>query len=114
MKNQRVAKRAAVRVAEFLAVLLPILLAVFLAIPALAAPATVQMQPNGVIEISGSGPQPWVLRYASVAKMEAYEHHLVPADEHRAWFSHGGWLRLIDTDKGVVLGRWNLPGTSPS
>ncbi len=111
MKNQRVAKRASVLVAEFLAVLLPMLLPVFLALPALAAPATVQQLQNGVIEISGgSGAQAWTLRYASVAKMEAYEHHLVQADEHRAWFSHGGWLRLIDTDKGVVLGRWNLPG----
>src|SRR5450755_2298127 len=28
----------------------------------------------------------------------------------RAYFSHGQCLRQIDTDRGVVLGRWLMPG----
>ena len=35
---------------------------------------------------------------------------MVAAEENRAWFGHGGWLRLIDTRKGVVIGRWHFPG----
>jgi tetratricopeptide (TPR) repeat protein len=40
----------------------------------------------------------------------SYNKFLVVGQGNRAWFSHGGWLRLIDTEKGVVIGRWHFPG----
>ena len=35
---------------------------------------------------------------------------LASGEGNRAWFSHGGWLRLIDSEKGMVIGRWHFPG----
>ena len=38
-----------------------------------------------------------------------YKPLLVPAEDNHAWYAYGGWLRLIDTQKGRVLGRWHFP-----
>ncbi len=66
-----------------------------------------------VIEISGgSGKQAWRLRYGTLASVgrTMAQPQLALAEAHRAWFSHAGWLRLIDTEKGIVIGRWHFPG----
>lgn len=61
------------------------------------------------IEISGgSGRQSWTLRYGTYSDF-ATQAQLVPAAGNRTWFTHGGWLRLIDTEKGLVTGRWHFP-----
>ncbi len=62
------------------------------------------------IEISGgTGRQAWKLRYGTDAGHIEWA-RLKEAPGKRAWFSHGGWLRLIDTEKGLVRGRWHFPG----
>ena len=86
------------------------LLALF-GLPILAAGSDVQMShvSDTLVEIAGGrGLQAWRLRYGTHG---SYNKELVADEEHRAWFSHGGWLRLIDTKKGVVIGRWHFPGT---
>ena len=61
-----------------------------------------------LVEITGgSGSQSWQLRYGTYVQ---YNKQLVVTEENRAWFSHGGWLRLIDTKEGVVIDRWHFPG----
>ncbi len=63
-----------------------------------------------LIEISGgAGRQAWKIRYGTVAAYTDWA-RLTEAPGKRAWFSHGGWLRLIDTEKGLVSGRWHFPG----
>lgn len=69
---------------------------------------------DNVIEVTGGGSKPWKLRYANVGKsstpLEIEETHITPAGRDRAYFSHGPWLRWIDTKHGIVVGRWLLPG----
>jgi len=61
-----------------------------------------------LLEITGgSGAQAWRLRYGT---LNLYNKLLVTTDGGSAWFSHGSWLRLIDTKKGAVIGRWRFPG----
>src|SRR5262245_24412345 len=53
------------------------------------------------MEISGgSGAKAWTIRYGTA---ELHQKRFVNADGSRAWLSHGGWLRLVDTDKGLIL-----------
>lgn len=66
-----------------------------------------------VIEVSGGGRAPWKLRYAlasTTSSEKIDETHLIQDGSGRAYFSHGQCLRQIDTDRGVVLGRWLMPG----
>ena len=78
------------------------------AIPTLGANVQMNHPSKTLVEITGgSGPQSWQLRYGT---HDSYNKQLVSANENRAWFSHGSWLRLIDTKKGVVIGRWHFPG----
>ena len=78
------------------------------ATPTLGADVRMNRPSKTLVEITGgSGPQSWQLRYGTY---DSYNKLLVSADENRAWFSHGSWLRLIDTKKGVVIGRWHFPG----
>ena len=78
------------------------------AIPTLGADVQMNRPSKTLVEITGgSGPQSWQLRYGT---HDSYNKQLVAAGESRAWFSHGSWLRLIDTKKGVVIGRWHFPG----
>jgi tetratricopeptide (TPR) repeat protein len=69
---------------------------------------------NGVIEVSGGGRQPWTLRYGLTAQFpdtsDSDEVHIAAAGADHAYFSHGAWLRWLDTKRGVVIGRWMLPG----
>lgn len=81
-----------------------ILMAFLTSLPTFGADAQMNKVSDTLIEIQGEG---WRLRYGTIA---AYRKQFVSADAGRAWFSHGRWLRLIDTAKGTVVGRWHFPG----
>jgi tetratricopeptide (TPR) repeat protein len=73
--------------------------------------ADAQMNLSGKtwIEITGgSGPKAWAIRYGT---SESYQKRFALGGSNRAWFSHGGWLRLVDTASGIVIGRWRFPGS---
>jgi tetratricopeptide (TPR) repeat protein len=57
----------------------------------------------------GEGTKSWKLIYGKnpSAKFKVLLREVSPT---RAYFSHGSWVRFIDTDKGVVIGRWDMPG----
>ena len=77
------------------------------ALPAAGADAQMQVTGKTLLEIAGgAGPRAWRIRYGTT---DSYQKQFVMAGENRAWFSHGGWLRMIDTEKGVVIGRWRFP-----
>jgi tetratricopeptide (TPR) repeat protein len=66
-----------------------------------------------VIEVRKGGSAPWKLRYglaASNSSDKVDETHLVKEGPNRAYFSHGQCLRRLDTERGMVLGRWLMPG----
>jgi hypothetical protein len=96
------------------AAILAAVLAVFLAAPALAAEAQMNRASDRLIEITGgAGSHAWRLRYGidvwqSSGPEFAPRFLAVPGD--RAYFARGDWLRLIDTGKGQVIGRWHFPG----
>jgi hypothetical protein len=56
----------------------------------------------------GSGVKAWTIRYGTA---EHLSKKFVAAEGNLGWLSHGGWLRQIDTEKGVVVGRWHFPGS---
>ena len=73
------------------------------------AEAQMRLPSDQLIEISGgSGSRAWTIRYGTGAFLPK---KLTATDGRRAWLSHGGWLRLIDTEKGAVIGRWHFPGS---
>jgi tetratricopeptide (TPR) repeat protein len=73
-----------------------------------AAQAVLSHPSLNVIEIKGGqGRGAWTLHYGTAGPWPT---KLVPVEGDRAWFVHGPWLRLIDTRKGVVVGRWHFPG----
>ncbi len=75
--------------------------------PAAGVEAQMSVADNTLIEITGgTGARAWRMKYGTLVY---YQRMLVQAGESRAWFSHGGWLRLIDTEKGQVIGRWHFP-----
>lgn len=61
--------------------------------------------PN-LIEISDGV---WKVRYGTTFRGPTRP-QLVVVSRERAYFVHGPWLRLIDTVKGMVVGRWRFPG----
>lgn len=83
----------------------------FAANPAPAAPAAeaqLQTAPGKVI-VQNTGAPRWQLIYGQpsyAGSALVSTPLLVQVDGHRAWFSHGPWLRLLDTQNGRVLGRW--------
>jgi len=88
-------------------------LAVFWAAAGVRAVEVKMIQPvASVIEITGGeGKDAWRLHYGTRADISNRIYRgLYPAGDDRAYFAHGLWLRLIDTRKGVVVGRWRLPG----
>jgi tetratricopeptide (TPR) repeat protein len=92
-------------VPSFLAVTLATFWAV---LPARGAEAQLNRLSVALIEITGgSGANAWRIRYG--AHYSFYQVQLVRAGPDRAWFSHGDWLRLIDTQRGIVIGRWRFP-----
>lgn len=98
-------------------IILALALPILWATPAVAqekAEAAAAMAPvklvdyDDAVEVVGPG---WKLHYHSYIRTtsrDAARARLAVAENGRAWFSHGGWLRLIDTRKGVVLGRWHF------
>ncbi len=91
---------------------LPILLAavaVFLTVLPAAASVTLNTG-NTAIEISGgTAKRPWKLAYGNIRGME-YSPTVQEISQTRAYYSRAGWLRLIDSEKGIVIGRWHFPG----
>jgi len=72
---------------------------------------------NNFIEVTSSAPNKWVLQYSRVEfagfqpnSFDPDEAHLVISGSDRAFFSHGCWMRWIDTKRGIVIGRWRFPG----
>jgi len=56
----------------------------------------------------GSGARAWHIRYGTVRRDAEFKTLAGPGSV--AYFSHYNWLRRIDTDKGIVTGRWLFPG----
>jgi tetratricopeptide (TPR) repeat protein len=93
------------------AILASVLAAFWAAAGVRAAEVKMSQPIASVIEISGGeGKAVWRLHYGTRADMSNSIHRgLYPAGNDRAYFAHGLWLRLIDTRKGVVIGRWRFP-----
>ncbi|MHB8655518.1 MAG: tetratricopeptide repeat protein [Terriglobia bacterium] len=91
--------------------ILAVAVAVFWAVGAAqGAEAKLNQVSDTVIEITGgSGKDAWRLSYGTLLQ-GGFKPHFVSSEVNRAWYSYGGWVRLIDTQKGVVLGRWHYPG----
>lgn len=89
---------------------LRLLVATFAGTACLAgAEAQMSLPRETLIEITGgAGAKAWTIRYGTGVY---HQKKFVNAGATRAWLSHGGWLRLIDTEKGVVVGRWHFPGS---
>jgi tetratricopeptide (TPR) repeat protein len=105
-ENQRLVRDRARFAPAILAVVLPAVLA---ASEAFAQDVRLDRPTNSLIEITGgAGDARWTLRYGGVAATNGAL--LQKVSEGRACFSHGSWLRLIDTDAGMVIGRWRFPG----
>jgi tetratricopeptide (TPR) repeat protein len=91
--------------------LLALLLPVFWAAPMRAGEVRIEATTFEVQIHGGEGKNAWVLKYRRQAALAAEATPvLVTGAEGQAWFSQGDWVRLIDTRKGVVLGRWRVPG----
>ena len=89
--------------------ILAVLAAFLAAPPAVAASAQMSSVSNGVVEITGgTGGHMWRLRYGVWAN-QGSSLPFVLAEGDKAWFANENWLRLIDTQKGVVIGRWHFP-----
>jgi tetratricopeptide (TPR) repeat protein len=87
-------------------------LAIFWAAAGVRAAEVKMSQPfPSVIEIrGGEGKDVWRLHYGTRADISNRIYRaLYPAGNDRAYFAHGLWLRLIDTRKGIVVGRWRFP-----
>lgn len=105
MKN-RVIQRQVSRLLPKILAVMTILLA---ASQTEAAEVRLQWLNEELVELSGgSGRQAWRLDYGLLAGVED-QPLLVAAEGNRAWYAYGGWLRLIDAQKGQVLGRWHFP-----
>jgi tetratricopeptide (TPR) repeat protein len=83
-------------------------LAVFWAVTSGKGAETIMTRPSKtVVNISGGDfRHAWTLSYGLMLQFNPL---LVPAEGNRAWYSYGGWLRWIDTQKGEVIGRWHFP-----
>jgi tetratricopeptide (TPR) repeat protein len=89
----------------------PIAFAVLLWSALAASAQTVQVvrESADVIALTGgSGAQAWKLRYG-VIRSNNLEQRTWEVSNTRAYFANGSWLRLIDTERGAVLGRWRFP-----
>ncbi len=53
----------------------------------------------------GSGPHAWKLVYGTRPDLES---QILEISPDLAYFAHGGWVRLLDTNRGVVLARWHI------
>ena len=87
-------------------------LSVFWTVAPVAAAATqMHVISNTQVEITGgSGKEAWRLQYGVPAGSASFQPRFATGEGDRAWYSRGGWLRWIDTQKGAVIGRWHYPG----
>jgi tetratricopeptide (TPR) repeat protein len=88
------------------------LLAVFLASATSSADVTppsvtIKEGPHSLEITGGEGASAWRLQYGTYAHIRVPHELLVAGDV--AYFSHGPWLRQIDTRRGAVIGRWRFP-----
>jgi hypothetical protein len=84
------------------------MLAVFLAVSsATAADVVMKSGPRSVEITGGSGASAWRLIYGNPLIMRIPQELVVSGDV--AYFSHGPFLRQIDTRRGIVTGRWLFP-----
>ena len=89
----------------------PCALAVLLLSAATAVAQEVRVErpaPFEVDVVGGAGPAAWRLRYGTNIRLQNSA-SVVSESPGRAYFTHGSWLRLIDTTTGVVIGRWRFP-----
>ncbi len=70
-------------------------------------PATVEFEIAG-----GGGANAWHIQYGTPTTGSRPKLIALPGPGTTAYFSHGVWLRRIDTERGVVTGRWRFPGTA--
>jgi hypothetical protein len=102
-----------------LAVLVAAMVSVVLAAPAAAQDIRLTRPTPNLLDLAGGSPgAEWHMRYgtsppsaqgAAARQLNVFRAAVYAAGPERAYFSHGGWLRLIDTQKGIVLGRWRFP-----
>jgi tetratricopeptide (TPR) repeat protein len=102
-----------------LAVLVAAMVSVVLAAPAAAQDIRLTRPTPNLLDLAGGSPgAEWHMRYgtsppsaqgAAARQLNVFRAAVHAAGPERAYFSHGGWLRLIDTQKGLVLGRWHFP-----
>src|SRR5688572_21395738 len=75
----------------------------------LAGEIEVRQINNFLLELSGGkGARAWHIQYGTVRRDAEFKMLAGPGSD--AYFSHYNWLRRIDTDKGIVTGRWFFPG----
>ena len=88
--------------------ILAVVLATFWAVgQASAAEVQLNRISENVVEITGgSGRAAWRIRYGTGSL--GFKPQLIPVEGNRAWYAYGPWLRLIDTEKGIVIGRWHF------
>ncbi|HEV2351605.1 MAG TPA: tetratricopeptide repeat protein [Terriglobia bacterium] len=105
MRNQKIKHVMRFLTPRILAAMVAVLWAVG---PMEAAEASLNKVSETQVEISGgSGKDAWRLRYGTM--LAEFKPHFVASEGNRAWYSYGGWLRWIDTQKGLVIGRWHFP-----
>jgi tetratricopeptide (TPR) repeat protein len=74
-----------------------------------AGDLTVEQIGPYVLEVrGGAGANAWHIQYGTVFKPSKFV--VLPGPGPITYFSHYNWLRQIDTEKGVVTGRWMYPG----
>jgi len=79
--------------------------------PAAHAQANLVRNPDQTMEIrGGSGREAWRIPFGAQTGWREVPSQFCLTPGDRAWFSYGGWLRLVDTRKGEVIGRWHFPG----
>ncbi|MBI4473803.1 MAG: hypothetical protein HY646_14135, partial [Acidobacteria bacterium] len=79
-----------------------------LASAASAAEIQIRRVSNDLLEVSGGkGNETWRIQYGSERSIQALG--LAGPDEI-AYFTHGNWLRRVNVVKGMVTGRWRMPG----
>jgi tetratricopeptide (TPR) repeat protein len=100
-----------------LAVFVAATVSVVLAAPAAGQDIRLTRPTLTVLDLAGGPPgAEWHMRYGTMPpspsggdRLHVSRAAVYAAGPERAYFSHGGWLRLIDTQKGIVLGRWHFP-----
>jgi tetratricopeptide (TPR) repeat protein len=101
------------RLPGFLA-LLTVTLPTILAVNAKAAGVEIKILSNRAFVVSGgTGGQVWHIQYGAgmgPGRLPGVGVLSLAGPGSTAFFTHENWLRRIDTDRGIVTGRWHFPG----